>query len=174
MTGVLLETICSPPSPERNQMAPRTARTSAAAARATAIRGGAFRGGGESFLIDLFLDFLPIEMTPCESSFEPKPHSAPYHPRHSQRLKRRARDGVSFVEQVLHRDECFDVPGERSRDRHVENREAVQRQAVLVIVELFARGAELHCGGDESRVRIDGLERELMAGNLRNPQAFES
>src|SRR5262245_1833448 len=87
------------------------------------------------------------------SSFKPKSHSASHHSRHSQRLERRARDRVSCVEQVLHGDEGFNVADKRARDRHVEDREAAQRQSVLVIVKLFARGAKLQCGRNESRIR---------------------
>src|SRR5262249_42191615 len=66
MIGAWLATACPPPSPERNQRAPRTARASAAATKPTATRGGDFRGGGDSFLFDLFLDFLLIEMIPLD------------------------------------------------------------------------------------------------------------
>src|SRR5215831_20319028 len=152
MTVVLLETACSPPSCERNQQPPRTARISAAATSPVAIRDFDFCGGG-SFLFDLFLDFLPIETIPSESSFKSEPHPAPHHSRHPKILNRRARDNESFIEQVLRGDEGFDVTGERARDHHVNHCEAAQRQTVLIIVELFARRAELHCGGDVSGIR---------------------
>src|SRR5262245_37938365 len=171
MTGASLAPACSPPSRGRNQKPPITARISTAATRPV-VRDFDFRGGG-SFSFDLFLDFLLIETIPGESSFKSEPYSASNHSRHPQRLKRRAPDGVPFVEYILHGDEGLDVADERARDRHVEHREAAQRQTVLVVVELFARGAELHRGGDVSRIRVDGLERELMAGDLRNPQTFE-
>src|SRR5215813_12817765 len=97
MTGVSLAPACSSPSRERNQKPPRTARTSTAATTPVTVRDFNFRGGG-AFSFDLFLDFLLIETIPVESSFKPKPHPAPQHSRHSQRLKRRAPNGVSFVE----------------------------------------------------------------------------
>src|SRR5262245_12170743 len=134
MTGVSLVTACSPPSRERSQKPTRTARTNTAATRPIVVRDFKFRGGG-AFSFDLFLDFLLIAPVPGESAFEPKPHPAPKHSRHSRRLERSARDGVSFVEQVLHGDEGLDKASERPRDRHVEHREAAQRQAILVVVE---------------------------------------
>src|SRR5262245_49961027 len=97
MTGVSLATACSPPSRERSQKPTRTARTNTAATRTIVVRDFKFSGGG-AFSSDLFLDFLLIEIIPGESSFKPKPYSAPQHSRHSQRLERSARDGVSFVE----------------------------------------------------------------------------
>src|SRR5215475_1103958 len=97
MTAVSPAPGCSPPSRERNQKPPRTARANTAATMPVAARDFNFRGGG-AFSFDLFLDFLLIETIPGESSFKPKPHPAPQHSRHSQRFKRRARDGVSFVE----------------------------------------------------------------------------
>src|SRR5262245_6782987 len=172
MTGVLLETACWPSSRERNQKPPRTARVSAAAASPVAILDFDFCGGG-SFWFDLFLDFLLIETIPCESSFESDPYSASNHSRHSQSLNRRASDGVAFVEQVLRGDEDFEVTGKRARDHHVNHREAAERQTVLIIVELFARRAELNRGGAVSRVRINSLQRELIAGNLGDQEPFE-
>src|SRR5262245_10059672 len=97
MTGVSPTTACSPRSRKLNQKPPRTARANTAARSPVVVRDFNFRGGG-SFSFDLFLDFLLIETIPCESSFKPEPHPAPQHSRHSQRLKRRAPDGVSFVE----------------------------------------------------------------------------
>jgi len=58
-------------------------------------------------LFDLFLDFLLIGTIPGESSFKSEPYSASNHSGHSQRLKRHAPDGVSFVKQVLRGDERF-------------------------------------------------------------------
>src|SRR5215470_4363095 len=97
MTGVSPAPGCSPPSRERNQNPPITARTNTAATRPVVVRDFNSRDGG-AFSFDLFLDFLLIGTIPGESSFKPKPHPAPQHSRHSQRLERRARDGVSFVE----------------------------------------------------------------------------
>src|SRR6266404_6308405 len=87
--------------------------------------------------------------------------------------QRRAADVVPLTREVFKSAKHFDPMTERARRECIKREVTIEPELVLVVVELRAARSPLKRNGQKTRVRVTGLKREKVAGNLRYEQAFK-
>lgn len=100
---------------------------------------------------------------------KPHPQSSSYQPWRPNRLEWSAADRVPLVEHVLDRNECVDASMELALGKQIDHRKTVKHKSVLIVIKLMSGCSELKRGCHVTRIRVDGLQCELVPRYLGDP-----